>query len=216
MDIHKIYRFFMMRFRPARMQAIRTMFPKLNQQAAVLDVGGTSAWWKDMSVATKDITIVNLDTAHQTTVESAGYKFSCANGCALPFADRSFDLAFSNSVIEHVGGWEDQKKFAQELLRCGRDIYLQTPNKWFPVEPHLIAPFIHWLPFHIQRRLVRWFSVWGWVTKPSQQEIDDCIKNIRLLTASEVHTLFKGCDIKAEKFLWMTKSFLVIRRGHRP
>lgn len=212
MDIHSIYRYFMLRFRPARMKAIRDMFPLLQQSGSVIDLGGTAKWWKDMQVSTRRITIVNLDDTHKAEVIEAGYEFSAANACQLPYADRSFDLAFSNSVIEHVGDWNNQVLFAREMLRCGKQVYMQTPNRGFPIEPHLITLFIHWLPFGIQRHLVRWFSVWGWVTKPDQKTIDECIQGLRLVTRAEVEKLFPGCDITAERVLGLSKSFIVTRR----
>lgn len=213
MDIHKVYRVFMMRFRPARMKAIKDMFtPTLDGNGSVIDLGGTAIWWKDMNVRTQRITIINLDDTHKEEVLAAGYQFSAANACKLPYATGSFDLAFSNSVIEHVGDWEDQVAFAREMLRCGKQVYMQTPNKWFPVEPHLIAVFIHWLPFRIQRRLVPWFSIWAWVTRPDQKTIDDVIKSLKLLSRSEVEQLFPGCEIRSERVLGLTKSFIVTKR----
>jgi SAM-dependent methyltransferase len=213
MDIHKVYRVFMMRFRPARMKAIKDMFtPTLDGDGSVIDLGGTAKWWKDMNVRTRRITIINLDDTHKDEVLAAGYQFSAANACKLPYASGSFDLAFSNSVIEHVGQWEDQVAFAREMLRCGKQVYMQTPNKWFPVEPHLIALFIHWLPFGIQRRLVPWFSIWAWVTRPDQKTIDDVIKGLKLLSRSEVEKLFPGCEIRSERVLGLTKSFIVTKR----
>jgi SAM-dependent methyltransferase len=211
MDIHSVAGFFMRRFRPQRMQKIKDLYPLLNNNGSVLDVGGTWGWWKMMDVSTKDITIVNLDTHHEREVLAAGYKFSSANGCNLPYADKQFQLAFSNSVIEHVGGVREQKLFAKEIMRCGRNLYLQTPNRWFPIEPHLMAPFIHWLPYPILRRMVRWFSIWGWVTKPTQKEVDDFLATIRLLNRREMEEFFPGCEIQEERFLGMTKSFVVIK-----
>jgi hypothetical protein len=211
MDIHSVAGFFMRRFRPQRMQKIKELYPLLNNNGSVLDVGGTWGWWKMMEVSTKDITIVNLDTHHEREVLAAGYKFSSANGCDLPYADKQFQLAFSNSVIEHVGGVREQKLFAKEIMRCGRNLYLQTPNRWFPIEPHLMAPFIHWLPYPVLRRMVRWFSIWGWVTKPTQKEVDDFLATIRLLNRREMEEFFPGCEIREERFLGMTKSFVVIK-----
>jgi hypothetical protein len=115
-------------------------------------------------------------------------------------------------VIEHVGDLNDQKRFASEAMRCGQKLYLQTPNKWFPVEPHLITAFIHWLPFKITRRMLRHFSIWGLVAKPSQQQIDEFLRTTRLLTRSEITNIFPGAQIKEEKFLGMTKSFIVISK----
>ncbi len=162
-----------------------------------------------MEVTTTRITIVNIDQTHREQVINAGYLFVVANACQLPYADRSFDLAFSNSVIEHVGGWHEQVRFAEELLRCGSQMYLQTPNKWFPIEPHLLTLFIHWLPFSVQRRLVRWCSIWGLVTRPDMRTIDACLKGLKLLSRVEVEQLFPGCDIRYERLLGLVKSFVV-------
>lgn len=68
------------------------------------------------------------------------------DACALPFADRSFDVVYSNAVIEHVGDLERQRRFVAEALRVGRRVFLTTPNKWFPIEVHTRLPLVHWLP----------------------------------------------------------------------
>jgi len=70
-----------------------------------------------------------------------------ADGRELPFADGEFDLGFSNAVIEHVaGGREGQRRFVAELCRVARKVFVATPNRLFPVDPHTLLPFVHWLP----------------------------------------------------------------------
>jgi len=69
-----------------------------------------------------------------------------ASGTNLPFGDDSFDIAFSNAVIEHVGGREDQRRFVHELCRVAPKVFVSTPNRRFPVEVHTLVPFLHWLP----------------------------------------------------------------------
>ena len=64
----------------------------------------------------------------------------------LPFADGSFDVYFSNAVIEHVGPVEAQRRFVAEALRVAPRVFITTPNRWFPVELHTRAPLVHWLP----------------------------------------------------------------------
>jgi SAM-dependent methyltransferase len=68
------------------------------------------------------------------------------DACALPFADKSFDIVFSNAVIEHVGDIDRQRLFVAEALRVGRRVFLTTPNRWFPIEVHTRLPLVHWLP----------------------------------------------------------------------
>ena len=70
-----------------------------------------------------------------------------ADGRDLPFADGEFDLGFSNAVVEHVaGGRSGQRQFVGELCRVARRVFVTTPNRWFPVDPHTLVPFAHWLP----------------------------------------------------------------------
>ena len=69
-----------------------------------------------------------------------------ADGRALPFGDREFDIGFSNAVVEHVGGPDDQRAFVHELCRVAERVFVTTPNRWFPVEVHTLLPLVHWLP----------------------------------------------------------------------
>jgi SAM-dependent methyltransferase len=69
-----------------------------------------------------------------------------ADGRSLPFDDGAFDIAFSNAVIEHVGGRAEQRRFVAELCRTAERVFLTTPNRLFPLEVHTLVPFAHWLP----------------------------------------------------------------------
>ena len=73
-----------------------------------------------------------------------------ADGRSLPFADGEFDVAFSNAVVEHVGGRADQVAFVHELCRVATRVFVTTPNRWFPVEVHTLLPVAHWLPRRLQ------------------------------------------------------------------
>jgi hypothetical protein len=70
-----------------------------------------------------------------------------SDGRALPFADGAFELGFSNAVVEHVaGGREGQRQFVHELCRVAGRVFVTTPNRFFPLDPHTLLPFAHWLP----------------------------------------------------------------------
>ena len=69
-----------------------------------------------------------------------------ADGRELPFADDEFDIGFSNAVVEHVGGRDDQRRFVHELCRVSKRVFVTTPNRWFPIEVHTLLPLVHWLP----------------------------------------------------------------------
>jgi SAM-dependent methyltransferase len=80
-----------------------------------------------------------------------------SDGRDLPFADAEFDLGFSNAVVEHVaGGREGQRRFVEELCRVAARVFVTTPNRYFPLDPHTLLPFVHWLPGGTAReRLLR-------------------------------------------------------------
>jgi ubiquinone/menaquinone biosynthesis C-methylase UbiE len=205
--IHKIYSIFIRRFRPARMQQFVRMF-NLKDTDNVIDVGGTRGNWDFISIR-PNILLVNLD--HEEWQDGKMRKVR-GDGTSLTYPDRSFDIAYSNSVIEHVGGWRNQAAFAREMSRVAPRYYVQTPNRRFFIEPHLIAPVLHFLPRRVVRRLVRYCSLWGWVTKPDQSAIDSFLDDVHLLDVNQMKELFPGAEIRKEKFLGMTKSIIALRR----
>jgi SAM-dependent methyltransferase len=68
------------------------------------------------------------------------------DGTIFPFADQSFDVCWSNAVIEHVGDRSKQVIFLKEAKRVSRRAFITTPNKFFPIEVHTLTPFLHFLP----------------------------------------------------------------------
>ena len=100
------------------------------------------------------------------------------------------------------------------MLRVGKFVYCQTPNRWFPVEPHFLALFIHWLPFKPPWWVYRYFTLWGWISADSDKysvwcELRD---TIRLLDKSEMQELFPGAEIVEEHVLGFCKSLIAVKR----
>lgn len=186
----------------------------VTSETRILDVGGTPFNWLLLDVRPR-ITIVNMPRAREAFDEH----FTCvfADGRALPFADHSFDIVFSNSVIEHVGDRESQRQFAEEITRVGRAYWVQTPNRMFPVEPHLLTPFLHFLPAAWQRRIARKFTVWALIERPSPDRwefyIEHYLRDIRLLDAGDMQRLFPGAEIVRERLGGLTKALIAVRRG---
>jgi len=116
------------------------------------------------------------------------------------------------STIEHVHSLDRQRAFASEVRRVGRGLWLQTPARSFPFEPHWLGLFIHWLPRRWQRRLARNFTLWGLVNRPDQQQVDALVDEYRLLDYREMRELFPDCEIRRERFLGLTKSYVAVRR----
>ncbi|MEA2014065.1 MAG: methyltransferase domain-containing protein, partial [Thermodesulfobacteriota bacterium] len=154
------------------------------------------------------VTLLNLAVPRE---RESNFTWVVADGRYLPFKEGAFELAYSNSVIEHLGIFENQQLFAAECRRVGRRYYVQTPNKWFFVEPHLITPFIHWLPRGIQKVLLRNLTVWGWITRPSREYCESFMREVRLLDKVELRQLFPDADIIHERFLGVSKSIIAVK-----
>ena len=185
----------------------------LTRDATILDVGGFPGTWEAVPEVDCRITILNIDPQAATAPNSEKYDIVIGDGTALPFADRSFNVVFSNSVIEHVGDRAQQEAFAREVSRVGRSLWIQTPAKSFFIEPHLIAPFVHWLPLTWQKRAVRYFTLRGLMTKPAPAEVDEFLASIRLLGYHDFAALFPDCDIFVERFFGLPKSYTAIRKA---
>jgi ubiquinone/menaquinone biosynthesis C-methylase UbiE len=214
MDMTMVWGRFNDYFRPRRIRRLREALPQIDEPSTrVLDVGGRAEWWAHVKPATTHITVLNIDESLRRSVESAGYVFVSGDARNLPFGDAEFDLLVSNSTVEHVGALDDQKAFADEVRRVSRAYYVQTPNPRFFIEPHFVMPFVHWLPLKVKRRLLRWTSVFGWVQKPTQAQVDTRLAGIRLIRRSEMNELFPDAVHADECLLGMTKSFVMIRHA---
>lgn len=175
----------------------------------VLDIGGTPECWDLLPVRPR-VTLLNTPRAAE---EVGDVRWVAGDGRALPFRDGAFDVVFSNSVIEHVGDRESQLRFAREVARVGRAYWVQTPNRWFPVEQHLLTPLVHWLPRRWQRAVVPRCTVWSLVVRvtPDRRRffLEHYLADVRLLGAGELRCLFPGARVIRERLLGWTKSLVV-------
>jgi hypothetical protein len=185
---------------------------RITSRTRILDVGGSPQIW-EVGSESPQLTILNLPSA--LGPRRAGTLFVGGDGRMLPFPDQSFDIVFSNSVIEHVGTLADQRIFAQEVARVGRQYWIQTPNRRFPVELHVMLPFIHFLPKSAQRSIVSRFTVWQYVTHPTTAVRRDYIyhflNELNLLDTATLQLLFPSARILSERFLGIPKSLIAMR-----
>jgi hypothetical protein len=207
----KLYAPFWRYFRSKRLRLLYNLFP-IGSSTKVLDVGGAPYFWElvnQLKLPFPDVTILNLHGPGKQP--SAQLKWVIADGTRLPFHDQSFDLIFCNSVIEHAGDWNSQILFAEEIRRVGRRYFVQTPARNFPVEPHLLAPFVHWFPRKIQEKLVPYVTGWGLITRPNQKEVQLFLDHIRLLNQKEMIHLFPDAEMVVERFFFVPKSLIATR-----
>ncbi len=161
---------------------------------SVVDVGCGSVGLATLGVPGR---VTGVDLRDRS--DYPGERFVRADARSLPFADLEFDVAYSNSLIEHLP-LVDRTRVAAEMSRVGGRLFVQTPNRWFPIEPHALLPFVHWLPRPLGRRLWR-LGVTG-----------EPFEDIALLGARELQRLFPGADIVRERVGPLTKSLIAVRR----
>lgn len=199
------------RIRKKRFLFFTTLISSLPRPLYVLDVGGTQEFWEKMEFVRDDVKIVVYNLAR---IEICYPSLTSMAGDARDmreFEDEQFDVVFSNSVIEHVGTYQQQGQMAEEVQRVGKRYCVQTPNRFFPIEPHVLLPFFQFLPFGLKVFILSHFrSLWGWKIA-SKQEAMEYVREIRLLTEKELKSLFPGARIYKEKFLGLTKSFIVYK-----
>jgi len=200
------------RFRSKRFKFFEQIFWKTfkgKENITVLDLGGTEEFWKDKSlIQAKNITITLLNL-EEGRVSLSNLKSVAGDATDLSaFEDQSFDLVFSNSVIEHLYSFENQQKMASEIRRVGRKYFVQTPNKYFFIEPHYALPFFQFLPhsfvFFILTK-TKLSRMQKWQPLYAQNYLDE----IRLLTLDEMQRLFPEGKVYCEKFMGMNKSFIL-------
>lgn len=178
----------------------------------ILDVGGATATWR-LAPTASEMTLLNLSYPQGVTQHAPGTTLMRGDGTRLPFSDGSFDVAYSNSVLEHLFTLEQQGCFAEEVRRVAGSLWIQTPAREFLIEPHYLAPLIHFLPKPWRRRLLRNFTPFGLMTRPSQERVDELVDEIRLVTFEEMQELFPDCEIRRERILFLTKSYIAVRHG---
>lgn len=198
------------RFRRRRMERLAALFG-IQPDWLVLDVGGTPAIW-DLCPVRPRLVILNQPRAREPV--PPGVLYVDGDGASLPFPDKTFDLVFSNSVIEHLGSPEAMARFASEIRRTGRRYVVQTPDAASPVEPHLYTPFLHWLPRRWQRALAPRFSLWSLISAASADQrefyIRHYLEEIRLLRHSDMQRLFPEARILRERFCGLPKSLIAV------
>jgi hypothetical protein len=191
----------------------------------ILDIGGTDLNWRIIDQPARvvllntqvpedgyDRGLLGTEYGDATTGTPPGrVEYVLGDGKSVPYADSEFDICFSNSTIEHVSTLDEQKRFAAEVRRVGRGVWVQTPARGFPFEPHWLSPFVHWLPRSWQRRLGRNFTVYGWMVRPTTEGVSQLVEELRLLTYQEMQELFPDCEIRRERFLGLTKSYIAVR-----
>jgi hypothetical protein len=205
--IHPILRF----FRARRGRLLLGQFPDL-VHLNILDLGGSQHFWEALGVAVpfERITIMNVSDAETGGMQPGRERIRVAlyDGVRIPADDGQYDLVVCNSVIEHVPP-ERRAALAREMRRVGLRLFVQTPAHEFPIEPHFLLPFLHWLPRRLAYRLV-FVSPWRLLSRPRRAVIDSYFSGTKLLREAELRALFPDATVHGEYFLGLRKAHVPV------
>lgn len=193
-------------FRRKRLVLFTSLIARLPRPLHILDVGGTQEFWEVIGLVGDDVKITIINTEKDRAIFPNVTSMVGDARDMHEFQDKEFEVVFSNSVIEHVGSFEDQRAMAQEIERVGKRYIVQTPNRYFPIEPHVLIPFFQFLPLYLKVFLATRTPDWGWKSSHIGE-----LSTIRLMTEKELKSIFPGARVYKEKFLGFTKSFILYK-----
>ena len=188
----------------------------------VVDLGGEAQTWLEAPVRPREVVLLNipwmaraqqqrLDEDGETAVRAVG-----GDACHPPpeLTNESFDLVFSNSVIEHVGGHQRRAAFAQAVHALADHHWVQTPNRYFPIEPHWLFPGFQFLPARARAEVQRRWPVGHFAPLRGKQDDRDVMRDVlevELVSKAEMRWYFPGSELVPEKAGPLTKSWIAVR-----
>ncbi|MEO8666201.1 MAG: class I SAM-dependent methyltransferase [Ignavibacteria bacterium] len=201
------------RMRRKRMEFFRKFTDGLKKPLRILDVGGSDYHWRDSDfVNNRNYYITIVNTELQDMKDLRNICFIKRDVSDLGFFDnKEYDIVYSNSLLEHLNTFEQQMFVSDEMRRIGKHYFVQTPNYYFPVEPHFLFPFFQFLSESLKTKLIMRYDL-GWF----QKEIDETrarelARSIRLLKKDELLKLFPDAKFYSEKYFLLNKSFIAYK-----
>ncbi|SCE93473.1 class I SAM-dependent methyltransferase [Micromonospora chokoriensis] len=186
-------------------------FPDLGDMH-VVDLGGRLGTWQRATVRPARVTVVNLEQPPSVVPDWAHVEQ--ADACDLPehVTRGSYDMVFSNSVLEHVGGHERRLRFAASVRSLADRHWVQTPYRYFPIEPHWIAPGMQFLPVRLRTALARRWPL-GHKPTPSHDAAIHQVLWTELLDRSQMRHYFPDSTMLVERVFGLPKSLIAVRTG---
>jgi hypothetical protein len=179
------------------------------QDLRVVDLGGTAHWWNNAPVVPRHVTVVNLYEADLGSSIVRTVEGDVLQADEL-LKGEEYDLVFSNSLIEHLGGHAARRRFAAVVYALAASYIIQTPYRYFPVEPHWMFPAFQFLPIAARSWLApRWplGHTRGWNAKAATNEV----MSTELLSVAEIRNYFPDGKIVWERVAGLPKSMIAVK-----
>ncbi|MEU2629896.1 methyltransferase domain-containing protein [Kitasatospora sp. NPDC007106] len=193
--------------RARRWTELLRCFPDLAEMR-VLDLGGTPGSWRAAPRRPAHVVTVNLDPA-TARHDEPGLTAVVADACDLPpsLAAERFDLVYSNSLVEHVGGHSRRQRFAETVHTGATHHWVQTPYRYFPIEPHWVFPGMQFLPFRARVAISRHWPH-GHIRSDGPARAVADVAEVELLSATEMRGYFPDSHLWFERFAGLPKSLV--------
>lgn len=206
------------RFRARRFRHLQPVIEAIlvkKGSCRIADIGGTEYYWDifgDYVARNRiEIDLVNLAPA---ATRSSQFNSLVADATDLAHIDdNAYDLVHSNSVIEHVGSWANMSRMAANVRRLAPAYFVQTPNFWFPVEPHFRFPCFHWLPEQVRAELLMRMNLGFGGKRPCYDSAMRGVQSAVLLSRKQMRHLFPDAQLLDERVAGLTKSLMAVRAG---
>lgn len=194
--------------RRRRWERFARAFPDLADMH-VLDVGGDARSWRIAGLRPAHVTLLNV-TAQEVTED--WMTSVVGDACDMPSGLPTVDVVYSNSVIEHVGGHWRRQRFGKGIRGAADRYWVQTPYRYFPIEPHFLAPGLQHLPRAVQAQIVIRWPIGNYAMVRDRATALRRLMGIELLSRSELAAYFPSATIERERFLGLTKSLIAVER----
>jgi hypothetical protein len=197
------------RMRQRRWEWFRSVFPKI-ESMSVIDLGGTAEAWVRAPVRPARVHVVNLEPEPEDV--PAWIRADRGDACDLPahIKNGSYDLVFSNSVLEHVGGHSQRLRFAEAVHKLAGRHWVQTPYRYFPIEPHWLFPGFQFLPLPVRAEIAQ---RWPLAHSPSasREEGLRAAMDVELVGRAEMACYFPDSVLRTERLAGLVKSLIATK-----
>ena len=201
------------RARRARWHQFLTFFPDI-ENCRVLDLGGTLGSWSLCPRDPRELTIVNLECDDQTLSLESGTPVQLIRGDVFNLEEclppQTFDVVYSNSLLEHLGGHVRRASFAQTARSLAPRYWVQTPYRYFPIEPHYVFPCVQFFPLPLRAEIARHWPL-GHMHEKDRRASLEAAQAIELVGRAELSLYFPDARIVTEWFAGLPKSLIAFR-----
>jgi hypothetical protein len=196
------------RCRRVRNEEFKRRFPDLAEMR-VLDLGGTALSWRTTGLRAESVLLVNLDDPGEPA--EPWLTHVQADACGGGFG--KFDLVFSNSLLEHLGGHARRRQFIDVIEESAPAWWVQTPYRYFPIEPHWVFPGFQFLPFRMRQVITLHWTAGHQQRTKDNAEAAELVASVELMSATEMRAYFPTSEMWFERVAGVPKSIVAIRTG---